>query len=208
MMWLDFLWCQLVVSVTWHLLLNIFHCCSNYIFVTLRFAKENDCFRVYGTIFSHSSLNKDIVQSNPLVCFIQTSYSRHQLYCSLFFIPRFNDVEVGALIARFMGPTWGPSGADRTQVGPMLAPELCYLGDYTGFTLSVAPSVPPPIRLWTESCVFCIFHNINQIHFMFARLIKQVQKVSCIGIFFKFHNLNIYWMFLKMTKNPTMNVWL
>ena len=26
------------------------------------------------------------------------------------------------LIARFMGPTWGPSGADSTQVGPMLAP--------------------------------------------------------------------------------------
>ena len=26
------------------------------------------------------------------------------------------------LITRFMGQTWGPSGADRTQVGPMLAP--------------------------------------------------------------------------------------
>ena len=26
------------------------------------------------------------------------------------------------LIARFMGPTWGPSGADKTQVVPMLAP--------------------------------------------------------------------------------------
>ena len=26
-----------------------------------------------------------------------------------------------SLIARFMGPTWGPSGVDRTQVGPMLA---------------------------------------------------------------------------------------
>ena len=25
------------------------------------------------------------------------------------------------LIARFMGPTWGPPGADRTQVGPMWA---------------------------------------------------------------------------------------
>ena len=25
-------------------------------------------------------------------------------------------------IARFMGPTWGPTGDDRTQVGPMLAP--------------------------------------------------------------------------------------
>ena len=27
-----------------------------------------------------------------------------------------------APIARFMGPTWATSGADRTQVGPMLAP--------------------------------------------------------------------------------------
>ena len=27
-----------------------------------------------------------------------------------------------SLIARFMGPTWRPSGADRTQVGPMLFP--------------------------------------------------------------------------------------
>ena len=26
------------------------------------------------------------------------------------------------LIARFTGPTWGPSGAGRNQVGPMLAP--------------------------------------------------------------------------------------
>ena len=25
-------------------------------------------------------------------------------------------------IARFIGPAWGPSGMDRTQVGPMLAP--------------------------------------------------------------------------------------
>ena len=34
-----------------------------------------------------------------------------------------------SLIARFMGPTWGPSGADRTQVGPMLAlNKPCYLG--------------------------------------------------------------------------------
>ena len=27
-----------------------------------------------------------------------------------------------SLIARFMGPTWGPSGADRTQVDPRFAP--------------------------------------------------------------------------------------
>ena len=33
-----------------------------------------------------------------------------------------NTTQKASLIARFMGPTWGPSGADRTQVGPMLAP--------------------------------------------------------------------------------------
>ena len=27
-----------------------------------------------------------------------------------------------SLMARFMGPMWGPSGAGRTQVGPILAP--------------------------------------------------------------------------------------
>ena len=32
------------------------------------------------------------------------------------------------LIARFMGPTWGPSGADRTQMGPMLAPWTLLCG--------------------------------------------------------------------------------
>ena len=35
-----------------------------------------------------------------------------------------------SLRAKFMGPTWGPSGASRTQVGPMLAHELNYLGCY------------------------------------------------------------------------------
>ena len=33
-----------------------------------------------------------------------------------------------SLIARFMGQTWGPSGADRTQVGPMLAPWTLVYG--------------------------------------------------------------------------------
>ena len=32
------------------------------------------------------------------------------------------NINNATLIARLMGPTYGPSGADRTQVGPMLAP--------------------------------------------------------------------------------------
>ena len=36
-----------------------------------------------------------------------------------------------SLIARFMGPTWGLSGAGRTQVAPCWPHELCYLGYHT-----------------------------------------------------------------------------
>ena len=32
-------------------------------------------------------------------------------------------------IARFMGPTWGPPGDDRTQVGPMMAPWTLLSGE-------------------------------------------------------------------------------
>ena len=39
-----------------------------------------------------------------------------------------------SLIARFMGPKWGPSGADRTQVAPCWPHELCYMGYYYDVT--------------------------------------------------------------------------
>ena len=35
----------------------------------------------------------------------------------------------------------------------------------------------PSVRLWTESCPLCIFNNTHRIHFIFAHLIKQLQKV-------------------------------
>ena len=65
--------------------------------------------------------------------------------------------------------------------------------------LSNGPSVR--LRLWTESCPLCIFKKTPQIHFIFAHLIKQLQKVCHMyslfqnskiwnfGNFFKFVNL-------------------
>ena len=38
----------------------------------------------------------------------------------------------------------------------------------------------PSFRLWTESCRLCIFNNTCRIHFIFAHLIKQLQKVCCV----------------------------
>ena len=49
------------------------------------------------------------------------------------------------LIARFMGPTWGPSGADRTPVGPLLAPWTLLSGvDNRGDCVF---SVKTPLRM-------------------------------------------------------------
>ena len=38
-------------------------------------------------------------------------------------------------------------------------------------------SVCPLVRLWTESCPLCIFHNTCWIHFIFTHLIKQIQEM-------------------------------
>ena len=43
------------------------------------------------------------------------------------------------LIATFMGPTWGPSVAERTQVGPMLAPWTLLSGNITALMLGKHP---------------------------------------------------------------------
>ena len=70
-------------------------------------------------------------------CYQGSSYFIHEMYVSVFSWAAsvaIDDIvklyrrqwgspaSIDTLVAGFMGPTWGPSGADRTQVGPMLAP--------------------------------------------------------------------------------------
>ena len=50
-------------------------------------------------------------------------YNDNTLHCG--------DICIPTQIAGFLGPIWGPSGADKTQVGPKLAHEPCYLGIVT-----------------------------------------------------------------------------
>ena len=45
------------------------------------------------------------------------------------------------LTARFMGPTRGPSGADRTQVGPCWPHEFCYLGTFMNYFVVISNMV-------------------------------------------------------------------
>ena len=79
-----------------------------------------------------------------------------------------------SLIAKFMGPTWGPSGAGRTQVGPMLAPwilqsgmrskllalNLCFIG--IKWVNSTLPEIRIHLRISfkQKNLNFNNFHNI------------------------------------------------
>ena len=65
--------------------------------------------------------------------------------------------------------------------------------EYTGFTSSVRLSASLSVRLWTKSCPLCISHNTIRVHFIFAYLIKQLQK-GC-REWSLFQNLNFWRIF-------------
>ena len=62
------------------------------------------------------------------------------------------------MLARFMGPTWGPSGADRTKAGPMSDPWtlLCGMSFITNFwvrdnlSMQVSALHPSPVLPWSR----------------------------------------------------------
>ena len=56
---------------------------------------------------------------------------------------------------------------------------------YTGFTLSVHPSV----FLQTKSCPLCIFHNTGRIHLIFRDVMNQLQKVCRVSSIIRYELL-------------------
>ena len=77
------------------------------------------------------------------------------------------------LIARFMGPIWGPTGADRTRGAPCWPNELCYLGLLI-LTVQRKTKMTPLQTHWILSVtnVICkfVFHSENILLFLHARL--------------------------------------
>ena len=68
---------------------------------------------------------------------VRTGIEHYGMYLFIYSQTQVNYVDKGChtLIARFMGPTWGPPGAARTQVGPMLATRTFYRVSTIGVTL-------------------------------------------------------------------------
>ena len=68
------------------------------------------------------NLHSDSTLTSVLIVKLKISATTAKTACTILGMP--------SLIARFMGPTMGPSGADMTQVGPMLAPWTSLSGLY------------------------------------------------------------------------------
>ena len=70
-----------------------------------------------------------------LFFFCHVYFAQHYIWCCTKYQPSIDMffcclcLRKWTRIARFMRPTWGPSGANRTQVGPMLAPWTLLYGN-------------------------------------------------------------------------------
>ena len=102
------------------------------------------------------------------------------------------------LIARLMGPTWGPSWAGRTQVGPMSVRELCYLGNHCNIICIVSCNV------WsccTKYMAYIIFHQCGLESFLIqsGAIVMQSNMTW-------FFNTAVQWLMLNIKHVQTLNL--
>ena len=94
---------------------------------------------------------------------------------------------VDSLIVRFMGPTWGPFGADRTRVGPMLAPWTLLSG--LAFESAQKPDFGAlPLELWSRRryenmCVILVYKFVCWSHFenVISKMSRRPSRPQCVN---------------------------
>ena len=102
------------------------------------------------------------------------------------------NIQEVTLIARFMGPTWGPSGADRTQVGPMLAPWTLLSGDL--WLLARVVSNQLPLRsVISAICLVYNFYMVLKMQYTECLHCSHV-IVLCLGRTVNFLSGLFYWL--------------
>ena len=75
-----------------------------------------------------------------------------------------------AQIARFMGPTWDPPGADRTQVGPCWSHEPCFQG------------VVSAHMVWWEFIIMLRLHHCVTINQWLASTLTKVSSLPSLKV--------------------------
>ena len=108
-----------------------------------------------------------------------------------------------SLIAGFMRPTWGPSGADRTQVGPMLAPWTLQSGltsIFLGHRLLKNVHVKIRVMVENHSLLTWIWTNFKAALWM--RMPKYVLMIAGINAVSNF----IFFLFYRAHMSPVYTI--
>ena len=112
------------VITVWQMTLIVITC--NLACIGSRRHQNNNANNIGLTdIFSHSQLHRDVNELLHKLC-----YWNPNIWCGLPLKLQNWINDRTSLIARFMGPTWDPPGADRTHVDLMLAPWTLLSGMY------------------------------------------------------------------------------
>ena len=84
--------------------------------------EEENQYGYYGYNHTHVMKDRCYRKRNPLVAvhvlLTHCGFVSCKIWSILFSVPKMNYSQ----IAKFMGPTWGPPGSYRPQMGPILAP--------------------------------------------------------------------------------------
>ena len=85
-----------------------------------------------------------------------------------------DNASLSTLTAKLMGPAWGPSGADRTQVGLMLAPWTLLSG-YLRFFLEIN-STPQGLAWYHTSPVCVLLLSYSYIRYQMGVIMTNIES--------------------------------
>ena len=95
-------------------------------------------------------------------------------------------VHISSQIARFVRPTWGPSGADRTQVGPMLVPWTLLPGmirvKCIRWVIAIHILIPCVSWFWAYRWIGAAIYMAQSIKMKPSELYICFATLSCISI--------------------------
>ena len=113
------------------------------------------------------------------------------------------------MIANYMGPTWGPPGGDRTQVGPMLAPRTllsgitppCLYSAKENFTIIQFLKINFARHPFAYTNVLAWhFFNYRQYSYLWLRPLMRTLQTTYICVIFHTSNAYRLWSFIDFSK--------
>ena len=143
---------------------NMGHSCSNNLIIKSQVPLIADTLKIKANLSFNKKL--DMLQMSFFKWIFLSKHFLSKYQCSLFLW-----VQLTTHIARFMGPTWGPPGSCRPQMGPILAPWTLLSGN-TWWLVHVMALVQTGNKSLPEPMAFqfcdSIWHQYDLKHLLYT----------------------------------------